>query len=553
MIRGLEPSVFDSLERFVSAELESRKHPGSSVAVVDGDEIVWSRGFGYANIEEGLEATPETIYGCASVTKTVVTFGFLQLMEAGKFNLDDPVNDHLDVKIKTDYDEEPVIRDLLTHYTGMPTRVPPLFYDRDRALTLEEYIAEAARTVRPPRRKWVYCNTSYTILGRLIELWTGETYDRYIKNNVLEPLEMRFSDFDHTPCVLERLARGYKRAGGPENPLIPNERYVLGTLPQDPAGSLYSTVLDLGNFVIANLNGGEFKGRRVLQEETVEEMHRLQMSPGKSNSGMALTWFRNMHDGHVMLSHTGGLPDYANHVAFYPELGIGICWLSNLRDDSVWRPPAPTALRILAGEEAPFNPSRIQRIPENWKNLIGVYGDETVQHNLRFSNGYMMLDELILEEIDESRYMVHGSTNDGYELTFEFGEDGFVRQFDLGNSFFSRYIEEKVEVEEGMELEGVWRGEYVNSIGFHTLELEIMGSSEGIAIDEDGNEIELFEFSAESGIVNGSGVFEIPEEYARWGVLKEDEISLELKAVHGGLKGLLKSAFGTTLITFERM
>ena len=117
----------ERIENFISAELEGRKHPGSSVSIVKGDEVIWSRGFGYSDIRNDRQATPETIYGCASVTKPVVTTGFLQLMERGKFSLDDKVNEHLDVKIRDIKGEEPTVRDLLTHYTGMPTRVPPLY------------------------------------------------------------------------------------------------------------------------------------------------------------------------------------------------------------------------------------------------------------------------------------------------------------------------------------------------------------------------------------------------------------------------------------------
>ena len=549
---SVDASSIEKLERFISAELGSRGHPGSSASVIAGDELVWAKGFGYSDVENGVQASPETVYGCASVSKTVVTFGFLHLMERGKFSLDDPVNDHLDAKIRTEFEEEPVIRDLLTHYTGMPTRVPPLFHNRKEALTIKAFIEEAARTVRPPRTTWAYCNTGYSIVGHLMELFTGMSYDEYVKRNILEPLEMNSSDFDHTPVVMEKLARGYKRAGGPDKPLIPNEPYVLGSLPQDPAGSLYSTVLDLANFVVANLNGGAFKGRRILREETVEEMHRLQMSPGESRSGMALTWFRNIHDGRVMLSHTGGLPDYTNHVALYPEAGIGVCWLSNLQDGSGWRPPAPTALRILAGDDAPFNSKRVQTVPENWRSLIGIYGDETSQLHVRVQNGYLMLGDLYLERVDESRYTVHGLRNDGYELTFEYDETGKAKQLDLGTSFFGRYVAEETEIDAEADLIGAWMGEFHNSYGFHTLKLEIGDSGKASLMDEKGKVIEIVGFTAESGVVKGSGVFEIPPEYARWGLLQEVEVNFELKATDGQLKGLLRSPGGAIPITFER-
>jgi len=551
---SVDPTVLRRLERFISAELKSRKHPGSSVSIVVGNEMIWARGFGFANMEEEVPASPETVYGCASVTKTVVTAGFLQLWEKGLFGLDDPVNDHLDVKIRTEFDAEPSIRNLLTHYSGMPTRVPPLFLRREDALSLAEYIRDAARTVQPPGESWAYCNTGYAIIGYLIEKFTGLSYDEYLRQNVLRPLEMSSSDFEVTPSLEGLLAKGYKRAGGPEKPIIPNEPYILGTHPQDPAGSLYSNVLDLANFVIANLNGGVYKQKRILKEETADEFHRLQMAPGKSRSGMALTWFRNVHDGHVMLSHTGGLPDYANHVALYPELKIGVCWLSNMRDGSGWRPPAPSALRILAGEYPKVDSKTFQTVPENWEKIVGVYGDETRKSRVSIQNGFLLLDDsLYLERIDDSRYRVHGTRNDGYELTFEYDENGFAKQYDLGNDFFLRYMEEELHIDEGAELFGVWRGEYVDSAGFHTLELVVENESKATATDKDGKRIPLEGFKAESGRVTGGCTFKIPEEYARWGTINELQVTFVLAAVDGKLKGLIETPVAKLPLILEKV
>jgi len=363
--------MFEQLEKFIVAELESRKHPGSSVATVRDNEIIWAKGFGHCDMEKKVQATPETVYRCASVTKPVVATGFLQLMERGKFHLDDPVNNHLDVKIQTRFEKEPTIRHLLTHYSGMPTRVPPIYSDKKDAPILKEYVSEAARIVELPGKSYAYCNTAFAVIGHLIEVFSGKPYDDYVKENVLRPLEMDSSGFELTERIEESFAQGYERAGRPEETSQPVKPYVIGTVPQDPAGSLFSTVIDLSHFLISHLNGGVYKGLRILRTETIEEMHKLQVGAGGSRNGMALSWFRNIHDGHVMLSHTGSVPGFANHIAFYPDLRIGVCWLSNLNDGTAWRPPAPTALRIVAGE-TPFNPKTIQTVPDEWRKLIGT-------------------------------------------------------------------------------------------------------------------------------------------------------------------------------------
>jgi len=531
--------VFEQLEKFILAELESRKHPGSSLAVVRGNEVIWAKGFGYRNVEKKVEATPETVYRCASVTKPVVASGFLQLMELGKFNLDDPVNIHLDVKIQTRFEKEPTIRHLLTHYSGMPTRVPPIYYDRKEALILKEYLSEAARTVELPGKSYAYCNTAFAVVGHLIELFSGKPYDDYVRENVLKPLEMDSSDFELTKAIEESFAQGYERTGGPDEPIQPVKPYILGTIPQDPAGSLFSTVIDLFHLLIAHLNGGVYKGRRILRAETIEEMHKLQASAGSSRSGMALSWFRNIHDGHMMLSHTGSVPGFTNHVAFYPDLRIGVCWLSNLNDGTAWRPPAPTALRIVAGE-TPFNPKAIQTVPDEWRKLIGAYGKAGQKYLIKVENGYLILEgpegRLYLEKQDESRYLVHGTQYEGYELTLEFDEKGDVKQFDVENQAIHRYVEEPLTVNEKASLIGSWRGEYVHPYGFFSLDLDIESITYGTATDMEGRKLPLLDFKAEKGRVTGTYKFAPPRDYAGWGA-GEFQVRLELAAVDNELKG----------------
>lgn len=529
----IDSKVFGELERFIAAELVCRGHPGSSVAVVVDGEVVWSKGFGYADVENGVQAAPGTVYRCASVTKPVVTFGLLQLMERGKFSLDDPVDMYLDVELRNPFDRRPTIRDLLTHYSGMPTRVPPLFRRGEMALSLRDYIAKAARVVRPPGEGWAYCNTAYAIIGYLIELFSGETYDAYVERNVLSPLEMNMSGFDLKPGMEAQLATGYVRDGGADKPLERVDRYIIGTKPEDPAGSLYSTVIDLSNFIICNLNRGIYRGRRLLDEETVEEMHRLQRGAGGSRSGMALTWFRSIHSGHVLLSHTGGLPGFTNHVAFYKDLEIGVCWLSNLNDGTGWRPPAPTALRIISGEPAHVNPERFQRIPEGWRGLIGAYGEEGQRVEVRAENGYLLVEMMggraFLEEMGEGRYIVHGTRYDGYELTFEYGEDGRASQFEIENMTFKRLVTEARAVKMDVDLRGLWRGEYTHTYGFFTLELEVEDELRGSATDMVGMRHPLEDFRAERGEVKGRYRFKPPEEYALWGA-GEFTVELDLYA-----------------------
>ncbi len=545
-------SVFEDITRFVDAELSCRKHPGSSVSIIRDREIVWSKGFGYANVEEKIPATAETVYRCASITKPVITVGFLQLLEKNLFSLDDEVNSHLDNKIRDIQGDEPTIRDLLTHRSGMPTRVPPLYLLEETPLSLRGYIESAARAVRPRGEAWAYCNTAYAIVGYLIELFTGKTYDEYVTKNVLQPMEMNSSVFTYTPQIRDKLAQGYKRDGGTDKPLIIVPPYLLGTLPEDPAGSLYSSILDLGNFLIMNLNRGCFKGTRILKEETVKEMHRLQAPSGNSKSGMGLTWFHSIHDGHIMLGHTGGLPDYANNVCFYPEEDVGVCWLSNLQDGSGWRPPAPTVLRMVQGDKPCFS-SGFQTVPDNWDKLCGVYGDETHNVTLTVQNGYLILDNtMTLEKKSEAHYIAHGSTNDGYEVYFELNAEGLAKSISFGTMCLPRYTPTEPVINQSLELKGMWKGEYWNSTGFHILELTIKDESHGTIKDPQGETLNITDFKATKGKITGSFRYKLPEEYAKWGTSDYSDVSLELTAIDREIHGVIRSRGATNRITLTK-
>lgn len=550
---------FDQLERFVRAELFSRKHPGSSVAIVSEDEIVWTKGFGYSNMEEKVEATPDTIYRCASITKPVVTTGLLQLYERGRFALDDPVNDHLDVKIQNPYPEEPTMRDLLTHYTGMPVRVGPISYDDSKRIALAEYLEEAARTVRPRGEKWMYCNTAFNIVGYLIKLFTSKPYTDYCRERVLRPLEMTSSDFDIPPSLMPRMAQGYGRDGGPEKPLYTVPHYISGTDPPQASGSLISTVKDLANFVIAQLNDGRFKGRTILKHETLKEMQGLQAATGSSRSGMGLSWFRAIHYGRVTLSHSGSVPGFTNHLAFFPMQKLGIVWLSNLNNRSAWRPPVHNALHTLIRSTDP-GPRTFPCVPEEWERVVGTYGDPESNIRIAVKSGLLTVerpDTAYLLKVGDNRYQAFGSLDDGFEVTVEHYPDGYVKQLDLKTSVIPRYTPEKPRVDEDAELTGTWKGELVHPYGFYPMELVIESSAVAKALDMRGEYQKLREFRAEKGRVTGVYCNPIPEGYVGWATDRVQS-KLDLHASGGELTGVLsqtsptKTFQFTTRIKFKR-
>ena len=540
----MEKTIFNKVESFLIKKFEEKQVPGFSVSVVSGRDIVWSKGFGYSNLEEKTPTTTETVYRVASVSKPVIATGLLQWMDRGLFHLDDSANNILkDVNIKTKFKEQPTIRNLLSHTSGLPVHVDPVCFNLNEIISLKDMIRESAITVRPPNQDIFYSNTAFNIIGYLVGLFAGKPYPDYMRGGLFEPLEMYSSDFEQTSNIRRLMAQPYSRKK--DGPIETVNPWYGGSIPEKPCGSLFSTAIDLGHFLIAQMNGGVYKDCRILREETMEEMHRLQSSAGASRSGYALSWKRTWHHGTLMLSHTGGNLGWTAHVAFYPELKTGVVILCNLNDNSGWRPPAREALRILVGGDLSFDPETIKReiIPEKWTSLIGTYKRKFRNLEVTLDEGNLILkrdsEKAYLEEIDETRYLVHEGLIDGMELTFEFDEEGKVKQLDLETEAYDLVLDDDQKVDEDAELTGTWRGNYVHPHGYFTMDLIIYDKAVASATDMRGNSMPLKDFKASLGRVTGSFRFKILPGYTGWGA-DEFEAKINLAAVEGRLKGSME-------------
>ncbi len=230
-----------------------------------------------------------------------------------------------------------------------------------------------------------------------------------------------------------------------------------------------------------------------------------------------------------------------------------MCWLSNLQDGSGWRPPSPTVLRMVLGERPAFG-AGFQSVPGNWGRICGVYGDETRQSVLRVANGYLTMDNaVLLERVDDARYRVHGPSDDGYEVTFEYGEDGQAKSVSLGMTTLPRYTPEMPKVDPGLDLKGVWRGEYCDSSGFHVVEISIEDEARATVKGPQGECVSPSEFEAKSGKVTGVFSYRIPEEYARGGTKEHADVHFELYGHEGKLTGTLSVGAAKTLVELERI
>jgi CubicO group peptidase (beta-lactamase class C family) len=311
--------------------------PSLTVALVRGEAIVWSGAYGTSNIWAKTPARLETVYLIGSTFKTMAMTGLLQLMDEGKFRLDDPVAPLLgDVKIQGEPPDRPVtFRHLLTHTSGLPTDFGPFIVWGDGSPpSLEAYLKKSLKLKSPPLTKVEYSNIGFTLLAYLLEKLSGQPFRSYIISRVFEPVGMGDTGFIPRPDMAERLAVPY--VVSPKTKAWEPVHWLKASV--WPAGIVYGTVLDQARWLIANLNGGVANGRRLVSESAFAEIMTRQydrlagpIAHGWLNetTGFGLAWWISERNGAKIFAHSGSVSGYTAFLAGNLDRKTGFAVLSN--------------------------------------------------------------------------------------------------------------------------------------------------------------------------------------------------------------------------------
>jgi CubicO group peptidase (beta-lactamase class C family) len=282
-------------------------------------------------------ATPSTVYLIGSTFKAMSTIALLQLLEQGKFKLDDRVNDYLtDFKIQGEDPQHPVtFRHLLTHTSGLPGDFGPFPVWGDTVPpSLDEYLRKSLKVAKPPLTSVTYSNMAYTLIAYLVQNFSGVPYKQYIQDHIFTPLEMTSTAFEPRPDMEERLAIPYtvdEKTGG-QTATVRLKASVW------PAGIVYGTVGNQANWLIANLNGGMFKDKRLISQQTLDQMFTRQYDQfkgtiegiwGNETAGFGLTWWTQVRDGDRYIAHSGSVPGYTAFLLGNRDRKLGFAILTN--------------------------------------------------------------------------------------------------------------------------------------------------------------------------------------------------------------------------------
>jgi len=327
--------VFD-LEPQIRRAMIEGKISSATIALVAGDKVVWTGAYGESNRWARTPAATDTVYLIGSTFKTMSTVALLQLMEQGKFKLDDPVGKYLDFKIQGEDPKNPItFRHLFTHTSGLTGdfgAVP--LWNNDATIKLEDYVRTVLKVGHPPMTKVEYSNPAFTLIGYLVEKISGVPYKQYMTEHIFKPLEMTSTAFDPTPDMDQRLAVPYvvDEKTGEHRPATRVRAAVY------PAGITYGTIGDQSNWLIANLNGGVFKGQRIIGEATLNQMMTRQFDQfkgriegiwGDETSGFGLTWWAREISGERYFAHSGSLSGYTAFLLGNRDRKWGFAILTN--------------------------------------------------------------------------------------------------------------------------------------------------------------------------------------------------------------------------------
>ena len=318
-------SKADQIESLLKKYEELNQFNGS-VLVAEGGKVIYSNGFGMANFEHNVPNKTDTKFRIASITKQFTATLVLQLVEQGKLELDKPISAYLP-SYKGPAADVVTIHHLLTHSSGIPsyTSFPDFFQSTSRnPYTPDEFIKtfQDSALQFTPGEKFMYNNSGYFLLGRIIEEVTGKPYEQVVQEKIFTPLGMTDSGYDHYETIINNRAAGYEKQG---QQLI-NAPYLDMSLPY-AAGSLYSTVEDL------YLWDQALYGNKILSEDSKKLMFSEQIPAGGSHYGYG--WgigkqaLGKTKDSVQVISHSGGINGFNTLITRYPESRNLVVMLNN--------------------------------------------------------------------------------------------------------------------------------------------------------------------------------------------------------------------------------
>lgn len=331
-------SSSQAIDAYVASRMEAAHIPGLSLAVVKGDQIAYLKGYGDAD-PSGHPVTPQTPFIIGSISKTFTALALMQLVEAGKVDVDAPVQRYLPWFSLADSHASAriTVRNLLNQTSGIPQLQDTMLWTDLDGGALERAVrsmktAELSR----PIGTFGYSNANYQILGLIVQHVSGESYEDYVRQHIFTPLDMRTSFASQDEAQQHGMASGYHWwFGFPVPAPLPFNRA------QVPAGYLISSAQDMAHYLIAQMNGGYYQDRSVLSPAGIAFLH---TPSAKGEYGIG--WETAHLNGRTLMNHDGGVANFQTSLFFDPKERVGVYIAANVMNalDAFSSPPGSVVL-----------------------------------------------------------------------------------------------------------------------------------------------------------------------------------------------------------------
>jgi CubicO group peptidase (beta-lactamase class C family) len=355
---AVSPLGFTPLDRFILAQMQWAHIPGLSAVIVKDGRIVWQGAYGFRDSAKKHPVTPDSLFELASVSKTVLAVAVLQLVEQGKLALDGDVSAALPFRVRNpNFPDRPItLRMLLAHVSGIMDNWPVIkahsVENADAPVSLSDwfrgyltaggawYSREANFSRNPPGRAFTYSNQAAALSALAVEGTSGERFDRYCQAHIFAPLGMpetsyRLAELDPSHIAMPQ---AWDRGSFVE----------LGHhgFPDYPAGTLRTSAPQLAHFLLMVMNGGAYRGVRLLATTTVRQM--LMPQYPWLDPSIGLLWFSIRQEGDLLIGYEGEDPGVNTLMYFRPKDGVGVIVLAN----GASRFPAVFSVAVRLFEEA---------------------------------------------------------------------------------------------------------------------------------------------------------------------------------------------------------
>lgn len=422
-------TAVDLLDKWIAKKAHDRHQPGLAMGIVHNGDLIWGKGYGYANLEQQIPITLDSRFRIASISKTFTATSIMQLYDAGKLRLDDPISDYLDWFDLQYPDAPPItIYHCLTHTSGLPRDATTAHWTENQFQSWEE-VVETTKTrqpMMPPLQDFSYSNLGYTMLGGVVEAVSGEPWGDYVQNHILNPLGM--SDTIVLPDGSEEnLVIGYQRF---------DENYQREAAPFvdsggfSPSTSMASSVNDLVKYAKFHLSKGQTP---ILSGYSLRDMHRPHWIYESWGGGYGLGIGTMRINDWTISGHSGGYKGFLTMFNVCREHDFGVIVLTNaLASDPfayverAYKLVLPEVIKITAKK---------QEAEPHWQKYVGTYLNDWGDVEIVIRNGqlqalyldFMDAPPAILEATDDPTVFINRVPgNPGETSRFELDEDGNV-------------------------------------------------------------------------------------------------------------------------------